>query len=67
MDPVEGSGTAVWRGGGVEGWVGSVGVGGEPSAKILRDGGQGKLEEMRDCQMYVEHLAREQETAAFQH
>ena len=28
MDPVEGRGTAAWRGGGVEGWVGSAGVGG---------------------------------------
>ena len=28
MGSAEGSGTAVWRGGGVEGWVGSAGVGG---------------------------------------
>ena len=28
MEPVESRGTAVWKGGGVDGWVGSAGVGG---------------------------------------
>ena len=35
MDPVESRGTAVWKGGGVEGWVGSAGVGG---AGVWREG-----------------------------
>ena len=35
MGPTEGRGTIVWKGGGVERWVG---------LEILRKGGEGKLE-----------------------
>ena len=46
-------GMAVWEGGGVEGWMGSAGVGGtavwsggvwSSSAEIVREGGEGRLE-----------------------